>query len=382
MATPPKHKSTNPDAITLNEWFKVCSDFQAEKNKDPSLSQMKFLKSERSGPKFDKFKRSAFSRKYALFLKGELKQSELTRHVKQKRDSTEVSIDKQNNMVDDASKFKLVGHMSKEPRLTGKICFISGAARGFGQAIAIRFVEEGAKVVLFDLVSCEETLNLIKTIEGLGENNVSNVAFSIHCDISQEASIEAMVKAASEKFPTASDYVLINNAARFVFKSIEDATGDDWDQSYAVNIKGHALVTKHILPLMKQSGGGSIIFMGSISSFLGQPHCATYATMKGALVQMTRSCAYDFAKYRIRVNAICAGTIETPISQQERLNQGWTYEEWEKLKTKDVMMKRVGHAREIANATLFYASNESSYCTGGHLMVDGGQTACTVMMTE
>jgi len=281
---------------------------------------------------------------------------------------------------------KLVGRMSKEPRLAGKVCFISGAARGFGQAIAIRFVEEGAKVVLFDLLTCSETLDYIQSIEGFAENNnkIDDVALCCYCDITQEGSIQAMVTTASQKFTTANtQYILVNNAAQFIFKSVEDATADDWDQSCAVNIKGHALVTKHVLPLMKQSNcGGSIIFMGSISSFLGQPHCATYATMKAALVQMTRNCAYDFANYSIRVNAVCAGTIETPISRQERLKQNWTYEEWERMKIKDVMMKRVGHVREIANATLFYASDESSYCTGGYLMVDGGQTACTVMMAD
>ena len=78
----------------------------------------------------------------------------------------------------------------------------------------------------------------------------------------------------------------------------------------------------------------------------------------GAIVQMARNCAYDFAKYNIRVNSICAGTIETPISVEERKAHNWTYDHWEKLKTKDVMMGRVGHVREIANATLFFASDE------------------------
>ena len=87
----------------------------------------------------------------------------------------------------------------------------------------------------------------------------------------------------------------------------------------------------------------------------------------------------DFAKYKIRSNSVCAGTIETPISAEERAAHGWTYAEWEALKTKDVMLGRVGHTREIANATLFFACDESTYCTAAHLMVDGGQTPCTVM---
>jgi NAD(P)-dependent dehydrogenase (short-subunit alcohol dehydrogenase family) len=95
-------------------------------------------------------------------------------------------------------------------------------------------------------------------------------------------------------------------------------------------------------------------------------------------VQLARNCAYDLAKYNIRSNSICAGTIETPISATERAEHGWTFEEWEKLKTKDVMMGRVGHVREIANATLFFACEESSYCTGTHLLVDGGQASNTV----
>lgn len=85
------------------------------------------------------------------------------------------------------------------------------------------------------------------------------------------------------------------------------------------------------------------------------------------------------SKYDIRVNSVCAGTIETPISADERKAHGWTYDEWEALKIKDVMLGRVGNTREIANATLFFSSNESSYCTATHLMVDGGQTPCTIM---
>jgi len=281
--------------------------------------------------------------------------------------------------VTSANRFNVVGAMSKEPRLLGRVCVISGASRGFGQAIAVRFVEEGCRVLLLSRSPCTETLSLIGKISGLAEP-VDKVALWCKCDISNEDNIKVAVNACVVKFGP-KIHVLINNAALFIFHSVETATATDWDRTAAVNIKGHALLTKHCLPYMKAVGGvgGSIIFQGSISSFKAQPNCCTYSTVKGAIVQMARNCAFDLSKYNIRVNSICAGTIETPISRQEREAHNWTYEEWEALKVKDVMMRRVGHVRELANATLFFASDESSYCTGTHLMVDGGQNACTVM---
>jgi len=267
-----------------------------------------------------------------------------------------------------------LGRLSQEPRLAGKVAIITGASRGFGEAIAVRFVEEGAKVVLAARGDCDETLKLIGEIRGV---DVAEVAMYVQCDISNEASVQEMVAAAVKRFGTVN--VLINNAASFIFKSVDEATVEDWDAICAVNIRGTALVTKHVVPVMRAAGGGSIVMQGSISSFLAQPNCVTYSVTKAAVLQMAKNSAMDLAKYNIRVNSICAGTIETPISVVERREHGWSYEQWEAQKVKDVMLGRVGHPREVANATLFYACDESSYCTGGHLMVDGGQTWCTVM---
>eukprot|EP00662_Eupelagonemidae_sp_cell21_P055717 gene55717-18040_t len=183
--------------------------------------------------------------------------------------------------------------MSKQPRLAGKVC--------------------GARVVVFSRGGCDDTKRLVGTIPDL---------------------------------PGQAD------------DCVETATPADWDRTLGINVKGHAIVTKACIPGMKAAGGGSIVFQdnsGSISSFLAQPGCATYSTIKAAIVQLARSCAYDLAKYdawispqvsppHIRVNSICAGTIETPISADERAAHGWTYDEWESLKVKDVMMRRVGHA--------------------------------------
>jgi NAD(P)-dependent dehydrogenase (short-subunit alcohol dehydrogenase family) len=277
--------------------------------------------------------------------------------------------------------------MSLEPRLKGKVAIITGASRGFGQAIAVKFVEEGCRVVLLDVLDCSETLAKIGAIHGLNQP-LKDVAIYIHCDISREHQVKKAIHLATGHFDGPKIDVLVNNACAFVFKSVEDASVADWTRSMKVNILGHALVTKYCIPYMKHASnetagrGPSIIFQGSISSFRGQPGCATYATTKGAIVQLARNCAYDLAKYNIRVNSICAGTIETPISQQERKEHGWTYEEWENLKTQDVMLGRVGTPMEIANAAVFFASDESSYCTGTHLMVDGGAAACTVMQKK
>jgi len=177
--------------------------------------------------------------------------------------------------------------MSKEPRLKDKVCLISGASRGFGQAIAVRFVEEGARVALLSRTSCDETMKLIASIEGV--DKVEDRAAWIPCDIGTEEDCKKAIEGCVAKFgdvihgerrgggrersrgegmawcllrdtltaclpaclPGA---VLVNNAALFVFHSVEHATADDWDRSAAINIKGHALLTKAALPHMKKAG--------------------------------------------------------------------------------------------------------------------------------
>lgn len=246
--------------------------------------------------------------------------------------------------------------------------------------IAARFVEEGARVVCADLGGAEATMDKISRISGLSD--ADSVAVSIDCDISDQEAVCSAYGSAAEHFGDARVDVLVNNAARFIFHSVETAEPEDWDAAASVNIRGHALMTKHALPGLKSAGGGSIVFMGSISGFIAQPSCATYSTFKGAIGQLAKNCAYDLARYNVRVNTVCPGTIFTPASLNEMKEQGWTREEWDARKVPDVMLGRVGHVREVANATLFFASDESSYCTGADLLVDGGQTSCSVMTWE
>jgi len=246
-----------------------------------------------------------------------------------------------------------------------------------GRAIAVRFIEQGAKVVLVDILPCDETLANISKIKNL-PFPVNDITLSIKCDLSVEEDIKKMVEETHAKFGD-KIHVLVNNAAKFTWVGVEHASAEDWDKSNAVNIRGHALVTKYCLKGLKESKEGSIIFLASISSFLGQPDLAVYATMKAANLQMARNCAYDFAKYNIRVNSLVPGPFRTPITEEHQRTHKLNDEDFERLNITKVMLGRMGHVRELANAALFLASDESSYCTGSHLTIDGGFTASTTM---
>jgi dihydroanticapsin dehydrogenase len=144
-----------------------------------------------------------------------------------------------------------------------------------------------------------------------------------------------------------------------------------------VNVMGAALVAKHVVPEMRKAGGGSIVNLGSISSFIAQPQFVTYNATKAALATMSRCMALDLAPDKIRVNAMCPGTIWTPAVERITREQGMdraaanVHPNWGGA----CIMKRLADASEVAAAILFLASDDASYVTGAHLMVDGGYTA-------
>lgn len=270
-------------------------------------------------------------------------------------------------------------------RLLNKLCVITGGSSGIGQGIAVLFAEHGAKLVLLDIQSFSDTISQLPS-----DFDQTNNLLCVKCDISNEKNIMFAMKEICSKFQQQRIDILINNAARFIFRSVLSATNDDWQQTMDVNIKGHALMMKHVIPLMRKGRneglnneskdenetGGSIILMCSISSFIAQPTCATYAVCKAAMLQMMKNTALDvWSEYKIRVNAVCPGTIYTSASEQEIRDYGWTFDEWEKDKNDDQIIKRNGTTREVAYACLFFASDDSSFCTGSTLSVDGGQCA-------
>jgi NAD(P)-dependent dehydrogenase (short-subunit alcohol dehydrogenase family) len=251
-------------------------------------------------------------------------------------------------------------------RLKGKITAITGAATGLGEATALLFAEEGAHVVVadFDDAGGERTVCEIrkKGVEAL----------FVHADISKEADARGIAEEAVRVFGGID--ILVNNAAVFVLKGF-DATVAEWQRSLGINVIGTALVTKYVAEVMKKNGRGAIVNLSSVSAFIAQSNMFAYSSTKAAILQMTRNMAMDLAPYGIRVNAVCPGTIMTAAVRRYMQERGMTLEELNAEEGAKTLLKRVGQQQEVANAILFLASDDASYITGTHLMVDGGYTA-------
>ncbi|HEY6803178.1 MAG TPA: SDR family oxidoreductase [Pyrinomonadaceae bacterium] len=251
-------------------------------------------------------------------------------------------------------------------RLKGKVAIVTGGSVGIGQATAILFAEEGCKVVVANLSepSGEDTVAQIRAAGG--------EAIFVETDVSNEDDCRNCCAEAVRAFGRLD--VLVNNAAAFVLKGLE-AEVSDWQRVLSVNIMGTALMSKFAAEHMKQTGGGAIVNLGSISSFVAQPHFVTYSATKAAILQMTRNMAMDLAPFDIRVNCVCPGTILTRASEEHMERVGMTKEDFIAAEAPKHLLNRVGSPRECAYPILFLACDESSFITGTHLMVDGGYTA-------
>lgn len=251
-------------------------------------------------------------------------------------------------------------------RLANKISIVTGAGAGIGQSTAFRFAEEGSRLVLADINS-NDVDNTAREIAARGCEVVA-----VSGDISKEHDARRISEVAVERFGGID--ILVNNAANFTTFSVETATVEQWQTVLGVNVIGTALVSRHAIPHLKKRGKGSIVNVGSMSGIIAQPNMATYNSSKAAIHTMTRCMALDLAPFNIRVNTICPGCVLTSATEREWIKLGMTREEWISDRAALHMMKRVGEAVEIANAILFMASDEASFITAAHLLVDGGYT--------
>jgi NAD(P)-dependent dehydrogenase (short-subunit alcohol dehydrogenase family) len=245
-------------------------------------------------------------------------------------------------------------------RLAGKVALVSGAASGMGRSEAEIFAREGAKVVVADVLEAEG-----KQVA----DKIGAAARFVKLDVTRESEWDAAVKAAVGAFGKLD--VLVNNAGISGTYDPDMLSSEAWDRVMGINAKGVFLGMKYAIPVMKQSGGGAIVNISSISGFVGQTgvHMA-YNASKGAVRIMTKTAAVQFAGDGIRVNSVHPGFMP-PM----RTSKGSADPEWRAKMLRAVPLKREGRVEEVAHAVLFLASDEASYITGTELVVDGGYLA-------
>lgn len=247
--------------------------------------------------------------------------------------------------------------------LDGYVAVITGGASGIGEATVRLFVERGAQVIIVDLN--EERGQALA--EELGK-----AADFKKVDVSDAKQVEALFAFIEQKYGVLD--VLYNNAAYSLSKTLWDTTEDDWDKVMRVNLKGYFLCAKYALPLLKKSKHGAIVCTGSELGVVGCVESLAYNTSKGGIIQFAKSLALELAPYGIRVNVVCPAGTETPAFVKDMSRTG-NYESEVARLVASYPLKRLGQPIDIARAVAFLASEEASFITGTHLMVDGGYTA-------
>ncbi|MEP7271985.1 MAG: glucose 1-dehydrogenase [Acidobacteriota bacterium] len=253
-------------------------------------------------------------------------------------------------------------------RLKDKVALITGASSGIGREAALLFAREGAAIVVVDVNDAggHETVEMVQSAGGR--------AVYTTADVSKASDCEAMVAVAEGEFGKLN--VLFNNAGIMHHSDDNAMTTDEaiWDLTMAINAKGVFFGCKYGIPALIRAGGGSIINTASFVAVLGAatPQIA-YTASKGAVLSMTRELAIIHARQNIRVNALCPGPLRTDL-----LMSYLNTDEKKQRRLVHIPMGRFGEAREIAQAALFLASDESSFVTGTDFLVDGGITAAYV----
>jgi NAD(P)-dependent dehydrogenase (short-subunit alcohol dehydrogenase family) len=242
-------------------------------------------------------------------------------------------------------------------KLQGTVALITGGARGQGAAEARLFAEEGAQIVLADLLVAEGNALADEISANGGE------AMFVKLDVGMENEWMNAVEQTLKRFGKLN--ILINNAGILQRNRIEDTSAEEWDKVMLINAKGVFLGTKHVIPAMRRAGGGAIVNISSTAAFLGMPRGSAYAASKSAVSQITKSTAIQHAKDGVRANAILPGAVDTDMLVAR------TVEARTDAASK-IPLARLGTVEDIARAALFLVSEDSAYITGADLVVDGG----------
>ena len=258
-------------------------------------------------------------------------------------------------------------------RLEGKVAVITGATGGIGGAAARLFADEGARVALVDL---DETA-LQEAVRSIGEDRASYTA----ADVTQPDQTQAYVNAAVERWGGI-DVLLANAGIEGAMYSIPDYPIEVFDRVMAVNVRGVWLGIKYVVPVMRERGGGSIVVTSSTAGIGGTPDMSAYNTSKHAVIGLMRTAALEGAPFGIRVNTVNPSPIETRMMrsiEEMRVaaldDSSVTVDQVKQVTATRIPLERYGNPEEVAQMMLFLASDQSSFCTGGVYMVDGGRSA-------
>ncbi len=245
-------------------------------------------------------------------------------------------------------------------RLENKVAIISGGSRGMGAVEAELFVQQGAKVLVGDVRDDEGRA----LVEKIGAD-----AVYAHLDVTSEDDWAAAVKKATDRYGKLD--ILVNNAGVSARGTIEETSVEDWDRVMGINAKGVFLGTRAAIPEMRKAGGGSIVNISSQLGLVGMAESSPqYQSSKGAVRIFTKSAAIQYAPEGIRVNSVHPGPIVTPMTEARRSDLAM-----QQVMVSRIPLGRYGESEDVAYGVLYLASDESSFVTGGELVIDGGWTA-------
>jgi NAD(P)-dependent dehydrogenase (short-subunit alcohol dehydrogenase family) len=245
--------------------------------------------------------------------------------------------------------------------LKDRVAIITGGATGIGEATALLFAEQGAKVVIADY-NVEQGMRTTENIKHRGGDSLF-----VKVDVSSGTEVQHMVEETAKHFGTVD--ILFSNAGIGTQGSAAELPEAEWDRVININLKGVYLGAKAVLPIMMAKKRGAIINNASILGHVGFPATPAYNAAKGGVILLTRNLALDYAPYNIRVNAVSPGFIKTPL-----VMSGLSEEIQQEL-AKSHALGRLGNPDEVAHCVLFLASDAASFVTGISLLVDGGYTA-------
>lgn len=248
-------------------------------------------------------------------------------------------------------------------RLANKTALITGAGTGIGRAIALAYLREGARVALVG--RRKEPLEAIAREAG-------DAVLVLTGDVSKQADIDHLLAETAARFGGV--HVLVNNAGVLHIGTAEQITEAEWDETFAINVRGLWLLSRAVLPYMRKVGGGSIVNVASVLGINGARNRASYAPSKGAVILLTKCMAIDHGAENIRVNAICPSFIETDLTAEViRKAPDPSAVRRERIGVHPI--GRLGQPEDIAGLAVYLASDESSWVTGATMPVDGGYLA-------